>query len=518
MPRTPPAPASRAIRLAGGLVVLGFLALVARFRHPVYGFTAFFQLDASNDEVKLAVFHEYPVYVYRHTGGYDGLYYAQIAHDPTLRDPALGPATDALPYRARRILPPAVAWLVAAGKPAHIIMAYSLLNVVAWLALAVLLWRGLPVKTWTAFVAWAGVLCSAGALASVRLALTDLPAAALVALGILAAERGRKFSALGSIAAAGLARETALLGVAGLVKAPWLSWKNAARIVLAATPLALWLGYIRWRLGGTEPGWGNFTWPLLGWVEKWVHSAAALADIPDLLLASSTLLTVFALSVQALFLVTKVEICSRWWRVGAINVALMAALGTAVWEGHPGAATRVLLPLTVAFNVIAARTRASIVWLLLGNLTVFSGLLAWKEVPPYPAQLAADRSGSQAAIAREGAGWYGIEESARHVWLWAERSGAIELETWPKSRVRVQVRFEMRALDQRTVTARVAGQPVWSASIGTARSSHVFELELTGGRGTIEFHAEKPPVHDPAADPRALGFALYDLHLEVKEP
>jgi hypothetical protein len=65
-----------------------FVALIARFWHPVYGFTSLIQLDAPNDELKITAFRELPVFVHRDNGGYDGLYYAQIAHDPTLRDPA----------------------------------------------------------------------------------------------------------------------------------------------------------------------------------------------------------------------------------------------------------------------------------------------------------------------------------------------------------------------------------------------------------------------------------------------
>jgi hypothetical protein len=53
---------------------------------------------------------------------------------------------------------------------------------------------------------------------------------------------------------------------------------------------------------------------------------------------------------------------------------MMLCLGTAVWEGFPGAATRVLLPLNLAFNLLAHRVRAGLGWLLAGNLTVFAGL------------------------------------------------------------------------------------------------------------------------------------------------
>ena len=74
-----------AVRAAGLAAVIAFLALIGRFWHPVYGFTALIQLDAPNDNLKIAAFREMPVYVHRDNGGYDGLYYAQIAYHPRAR-------------------------------------------------------------------------------------------------------------------------------------------------------------------------------------------------------------------------------------------------------------------------------------------------------------------------------------------------------------------------------------------------------------------------------------------------
>ena len=260
---------SRWLGAASLVTVALFLALVARFWHPVYGLTVFYQLDAPNDDLKITAFRELPVYVHRDTGGYDGLYYAQIAHDPTLRDRELPRAMDNFAYRARRILPPVLAWALGLGNPAWIIHTYALLNVAAWLALAVILWRLLDVSDLRGWLAWAGVLFSAGALSSVRLALTDLTALTLIAAALLAAERSRGRIAVAALGLAGLARETSLLAAAGLVEAPWFSRKNTLRLVLAAAPLALWLGYVLWRVGPADAGWANFTWPGVGLVEKW---------------------------------------------------------------------------------------------------------------------------------------------------------------------------------------------------------------------------------------------------------
>lgn len=508
--------APRRIRIAGWLTVVVFLALIARFWHPVYGFTAFFQLDATNDNVKVAAFRELPVYVYRDTGGYDGLYYAQIALDPTLRDPALPGAMDNFSYRARRILPPAIAWALGAGRPTWVIAAYSLVNVLAWLALAALLWRILQVSDGYSWVAWAGALFSAGALCSVRLALTDLTAVTLLAAAILAAEAGRKRTALIAMAASALARETSLLGVAGLVKPPWISWKNVVRVTLSVLPLACWLAYVRWRVGPADQGLGNFALPLVGFIEKWRDTLVALIQLDDGWLAGATALAVFGLSAQAAYILRHPRLHDRWWRVGAAYVGLMLCLGTAVWEGYPGAALRVLLPLTLAFNIVAHRTRASLVWLIAGNLGIAAGLLALRDVPADAHEIAAARRGEVACIADLGDGWYGPEETTRHHWLWARDHGTLQLEAWPKKTATLRLEFALRSLAPRTVVLREDGREIWHAEVGPARTEHAVDILVTGGHASLEFATDAPPVKENATEiGRELGFALYDFQLAV---
>src|SRR5258708_4067544 len=50
----------------------------------------------------------------------------------------------------------------------------------------------------------------------------------------------------------------------------------------------------------------------------------------------------------------------------------MIFLGDAVWEGHPGAASRVLLPMQLAFNILVPAGRAWWLVLVLGNLTLLA--------------------------------------------------------------------------------------------------------------------------------------------------
>ena len=95
-------------RMVGLALVAAFGALLVSLWHPVYRFSALLWLDAAREPVLMPAVRAQPSAL--NAGGYDGQFYAQIACDPTLRDPALVPAVDTLAYRARRIGLPATAW------------------------------------------------------------------------------------------------------------------------------------------------------------------------------------------------------------------------------------------------------------------------------------------------------------------------------------------------------------------------------------------------------------------------
>lgn len=509
----------RLIGLAGWVAVALFLGLVARFWHPVYGFSVFFQLDAPNDELKITAFRELPVYVHRDTGGYDGLYYAQIAHDPTLRDPELPRAMDNFSYRARRILPSALAWIFGAGQPGWIIHTYSLINVAAWLALSFLLWRLLAVCDARSGLAWAGVMFSAGALSSVRLALTDLPALTLIAAALWATERGRGRLATALLATSGLARETALLAFAGTATRPWISLHNVGRGLLVAGPLAAWLIYVRWQVGPADAGWANLAIPGWGLLEKWTEAVGAIVTVDDAPLVWTTLLATLGLTVQLVFIARRPRLLDPWWRIGAAYTVLLLFLGTAVWEGFPGAATRVLLPLQLAFNILAVRTRAAMVWLVLGNLSVFSGLLALRDVP-YPAdELTTQRVGGVRATIRFDDGWYGREHTRSHVWLWTGAGGKLSLETLPPVTRKLRVEFGLRSLSPRTVIVRQHGREVWRGESTPTRTRTSVVIWIAAGQAELEFATDTPGDREgELAGGRELAFALYDVTLRLAQP
>ena len=506
-----------AVRALAVAAVLGFVWLVARFWHPVYGFTAFLQVDADNEYPKIAAFHDQPVYLYHHAGGYDGQFYAQLAYDPTLANPEFQTTIDDVAYRGRRILMPALAWLLSGGRPAWIAQVDAALNVAAWLVLAALLWRLLAVTDARGFIAWAGLLFSVGALGSVRLALTDLPALVLVAAAVWSFERARPHGAAGWLAAAALTRETSLLAWPGLWSGSWRSpaavGRNLLRGALVAAPLVAWLGYLRWRVGGLSGGADNLAWPLNGLVDKWHEGLAAVLHPDNPLLAWTTLLATAGLTAQALFVLLRPRPADPWWRAGVGFVALLAVLGTPVWEGTPGAATRVLLPLQLASNVLAQRTRAPLGWLLACNLTVFAGLVTLRDVPYDRYELAAVRQHGLACVLRLDPSWYGREVNAHHTWSWSAAGGGLEFDCWPRSaRVAVQATLRLQSPSPARATIVCRGRTLWSGPVGQPLTTVTLPPEAAdAGRLELTITTDGAPVRERGgADARQLGLALFD--------
>ncbi len=196
------------------------------------------------------------------------------------------------------------------------------------------------------------------------------------------------------------------------------------------------------------------------------------------------------LTVQGAFFLYHRRWADAWWRVGASGVAMMGLLGTSVWEGHPGAATRVLLPMSVAFAVLAVRSRAGWGWIMAGSLTVFSGTLALWDVPHDSRELAAGRFARGSYVAKIESGWFGAERNGRAVWSWAATQGTLSLETAPR---RAQTSGAHAAANHRACRHRapLAGHnrrkaAVDSAHRARARERSVFtrgELDHTGHAG-----------------------------------
>ena len=289
--------------LAVALVVL-LLASVARLYHPPFGFTEMIGF-ASGGSGELPALQAIPHYRHPPWGSYDGQFYAQLALEPLLRDPAIDRALDLPPYRARRILFSWTAWALGLGRAPWILQAYALQNVLAWLLLAALMTRWLRPDTPRGLALWTACLFSHGLLHSVRSALLDGPSMLLIAAAIALSERGRLFTSAAIIGAAGLGRETNLFAAVGLPRPdgrwPWL--KVGAALALAALPFFLWQDYLRSIYRSTSAaGQGVIDRPIVVFLQVFQQTLGQLLGHDGSLLTAMKLGVVVCLAVQTLYL------------------------------------------------------------------------------------------------------------------------------------------------------------------------------------------------------------------------
>jgi hypothetical protein len=490
-----------------------FAWFMSQYWHPRHGFTGFLQINTVMAAKAIPSFHDPRIYVYAEDGSYDGGYYAQIATNPALTDPALQTATDDLGYRARRILLCVVAWAAGGGEAIAVAHAYAAVNVFLWFGLALLLWRIFPANDLRDLLAWVFMLFSAGVILSVRLALTDLAALLLTAASIVLVERQRPSSAAGLLGLAGLTRETAVLGAAALLPSVWSDWRPprlgllAARLAIVVLPLGLWLLYLHRFANGASPGQSNLTWPLVGWIGRWRELAASTELAGNPRLFWETVAGHIALTVQVGYLAWHPRWKCPWWRAGAAYALLCLCLGEAVWEGLPGAATRVLLPLTLAFNVRAVRDRASLFLLVAGNLSVLAGI---HVLPPsIPHQLPARGAWYSHHILETDQSWSVAEWNSKWRWAWSYGEGSVTLQTWPR-RERAKVKLQLRGVTPRGVEVLVADAVVWRGEIGDhPQWVSLPELPLEDGRLTLKLRnvVQVPAeVNNPS---REISFACF---------
>jgi hypothetical protein len=369
-------------------VVALFLVAVARYYHPGSGFTFFIEFPSSGHDAELAAVHQTPHYDHPGSSGYDGQYYAQIAMDPLLRDVAIDQMIDA-PYRSRRILFSWTAYAFGLGRPDWILQVFAFQNVVAWLLLAWLICRWFPPREPRMFVLWMGTLLSPGVLASVRYALPDGPSALLVAAGVALVEAGRPISSALVIGMAALGRETALLGAgvfAHLLRRDRRSWVLALGcVVLCAIPFALWFDYLRsiYRSNVFAAG-SNFAAPFAGVQGKITEARREFYRAGLTLPLVVTIASLISFGAQVLCVLWACVMSPRrssWVFAAAPFIALAAILGQPVWQGVPGAYTRVLIPLALGANAILAASPRPQWWLIgLANLGAIPAVVQFGHV------------------------------------------------------------------------------------------------------------------------------------------
>lgn len=350
------------------VAVMAFVVgnILARW-DPVTGFTALPRFGEKFAARQLPALRALPV-APSPGDGYDGQFYAQIAVEPNATDPDLVNALDKPSYRPRRIVLPWLAHVVGGGEPWRVLQVYALLNVVAWLALALVWWRLLPPTDWRSTAGWLAGVLAVGALDSVRMALTDLPAALLLVLAALAIERGRAVAGAAWCLLAGGVREVSLIGalvVRSRGETPRDRWRTFWLRAACTGPVLLWVGWLAWRLPGPVGHEGNIEWP--GWAlarQAWENIASIAERGPNAQRVFG-LLGGAGLAVQAGFVLSRWRDFGRdpWLRIGLPFAVLFWLIGADPWIDYRAVA-RDCLPLTLVFSVLWVRGRLHPAWLL----------------------------------------------------------------------------------------------------------------------------------------------------------
>jgi hypothetical protein len=519
--------------LACGFLVALFVWSIAFFYLPGQGFTYMIQFGALEHHRYLPEVKAVNHYEAARSPGYDSQWYVQIAMHPHLHDAVLRQAVDSLPYRARRILFEWTAWVLGGGNPWLVMNIFALQNVACWFLLAVLLFRWFPPTSWDNFARWGAVLYSFGLIFSVRGALLDGPSLLVTTIGMALIESGRLWWGALTMGISGLGKDTSILCGAALPPADprnaktWAPWLG--RGVLLVLPLAAWMIYLRYYIGHGDPlGRHNFDGPFVGLVNKFQEVISNLISegYPFPTVAKYDLFVLVGLLTQFLFFASRIRWHNPWWRIGASYAALMVFLGDAVWENYPSAAGRVLLPMTLAFNVLVPRgRRGCVVLLILGNLGVLASADLLK--PPGRESFVAlgprelrinpkDGIGVQAVYGPRN--WWDAERSRWEYWRWSMGDCTITLRNPQPFPVVADVSFRLRSADTRAAIVKQEGKVIWHAGLQPDDTAHALlaDMVLPPGDTVLTFESDRPPAYPDNYDRRRLTFSIRGLEIDVK--
>ena len=526
-------------RLAYGTVALFFTWIVAHYYIPGKGFTYLIEFGELNHRVFLPEVKAVNHFEVPGSHGYDGQWYAQIAVRPHVGDPELNAAVDLLPYRARRILFAWTAWAAGFGDPIRVLNAYALQNVICWYILAALLMRWFPPQSFENFFRWGTLLFSFGLVFSVRASLVDGPSLLLVALGMALIETKRPFWAALVLGVSGLGKDTSVLSASALTipnsRRPraWILWLS--QVVMILSPVILWVICLeKWIGGGNSVGTNNFSYFGQAFYHKALDATATL--LAEGRTPQSVALFDFAvllgLLAQFLFFLVHIRWRDSWWRLGASYAALMVFLGDSVWADYPSAAARVLLPMTLAFNILVPRGRWWPVVLLIGNLGVIGSADFLRSTMPDtisdcyvvegPWALRFSSRGNFGVAAEYGSQtWWSPERErmpgkrTEDYWRWSSGDSSISIHNPQPFGIVADVSFGLATVDPRTVTVTRGDGVVWVGPLKPDRDNDALIPGLVLGPGdtVLRFHSDRPAVRPEMGEHRLFAFSVRDLKI-----
>jgi hypothetical protein len=306
------------------------------------------------------------IYLFPGSTGFDGQMYHYIAHDPLMRDKGLSRFVDSPRLRYRRILVPALAWLLALGRTGWIDGMYFTVNLL-FVGLGVF-WSAEWLRGHSRHPGW-GLLFPLlpSTVMSVDRLVVDVALGALAIAFVLYSKRPCWQLYL-VLAAATLTRETGLLLLAGYCGYLLFQrrWATAVLFCSSAAPAALWYGYVQLHLA---PDHHTTNWlPLPELFGAILHPVTYPAGVPlvPLVQAADLLALAGMLLAIALAILLVARGCFQPECLAALLFALLGILfllqRSEEWQNVYGFG-RAWSPLLLFLAVQAVRRRSS-VWLL----------------------------------------------------------------------------------------------------------------------------------------------------------
>jgi len=498
------------------------------FKHLNFGYTPLPKFGNLFHERSLIELKKELVYV-QENPGYDGQFYAQLAIRPSATGEDIENALDNYIYRARRILFSWTAWCFGLGNPEWTLQAYGWQNGLFWLLTGLLLLKWLPPNHWQNTLRFLASFFTAGIIYSFNNALLDGPSLFLIALAAYLIESRRSWLGTGILGLAGLGKETNLLAVLSLWSPKLKLGKQvlpfALKAGLAFTPFFLWLAYIYLNASDYHrsliAGSGNFHLPLVGF---FASALEILKKGGESGFPANTYIQFIALGsllAQGVYLAIRPKPDNAWWRIGISYTILMAFLGPAVWEGLI-AAPRVLLPMTIAFNIVFSRRIWMLPMLLFANSLTLIGLnsLQPQEIPERvdftrQSPLAYNPETDEYSDIEFTDGWYVAEGKSKKYWRWSSGEGLMEFDLPGNQKVNAILEFQPRTISPREIVLEVNGLQVWKMQSGGGYGDlQSIPFVINPGKNTLRIYSPQPPERF-GQDPRDLSFSFgdYQLHL-----
>lgn len=162
---------------------------------------------------------------------------------------------------------------------------------------------------------------------------------------------------------------------------------------------------------------------------------------------------------------------------------------------------------------LPGRAWKGLIALGLVNLAVAGGVLTLLNRQLPDNELAVVQAGGVKVAVIVGDGWFERETGGGETWRWSKGASTLWLDPADRNPPPFTLRFGIRSLGRRTVTARLGGRVVWHGQVGEAREEiQIGPLELPAGLTPLAFSTDEPAVLESASPgARALAFALYGV-------